>query len=113
MPVADCDYGLQAKASPVVLVAASDASHHERNSFEREPEARVVVEIRRWVASFALSFSVGLVFVSLAKATQLRSAGVQGWLQVAAIETPRLRPTSSCSPFLPRNMQMITLVSRL
>ena len=40
------------------------------------------------VASSALSLSVGLVLVcSLANATQSRSAGVQGWLQVADTET--------------------------
>ena len=38
------------------------------------------------VTSFALSLSVGLVLVcSLANATQSSSAGVQGWLQVAAL----------------------------
>ena len=55
------------------------------------------------VAGFALSLSVGLVLVcSLANATHLRSAGVQGWLQIAAIETA----TSE-------TVQLITLVSRL
>ena len=70
------------------FVAASDLSHHERNLFEHEPEAHVVVEKgRRWQA---LHFRSPLVWCSSVRWRMLPSCA----LLACKERPPSLRPTS-------------------
>ena len=114
VPIADCDPvgalqeymdGPQSKASRlrspslfprrVLCGSGGRASHHERNSFEHEPEARFVVEIRRWwqACTFALRWSGARLFVGECYPVALcrRARMAPG---CSHLRPPRLRLTS-------------------